>query len=59
MESFDPDLQPARRSKLLSDLTEAVLTKGQSESDGIDGHYSLAFDHGADGLLVITVVPRK
>jgi hypothetical protein len=58
MEIFDSELQPARRSKLLSDLPGTALRDGQSEGDGIKAHYSLAFDHGADGLLVLTVTPR-
>ena len=59
MEIFDPGLQPDRRSRLLSDLPGTALRDGQSESDGITAHYSLAFDQGADGLLTITVVPKR
>ncbi|QRM34657.1 hypothetical protein [Microvirga sp. VF16] len=59
MEIFDAELQPNRRSRLLSDLPGAALRDGQSEGDGIKAHYSLAFDQGADGLLTITVVPKR
>ena len=59
MEIFDPGLQPDRRSRLLSDLPGTALRDGQSESDGITAHYSLAFDQGPDGLLTITVVPKR
>ena len=59
MEIFDAELQPDRRSRLLSDLPGTALRDGQSEGDGINAHYSLAFDQGADGLLTITIVPKR
>ena len=55
MEIFDPGLQPDRRAG----STVPADRDGQSESDGITAHYSLAFDQGADGLLTITVVPKR
>ena len=54
-----PGCQPDRRSWLLSDLPGTALRDGQSEGDGINAHYSPAFDQGADGLLTITVVPKR
>jgi hypothetical protein len=59
VEIFDPELQPNERSRLLSDLPETALRDGQSEGNGINAHYSLAFDQGADGLFTITVVPKR
>jgi hypothetical protein len=59
MEIFDVKLQPSRRSKLLSDLPGMALRDGHSEDSGINAHYSLAFDQGANGLLAITVVPKR
>jgi hypothetical protein len=59
MEIFDAKLQPDRRSRLLADLPGTALRDGQSEGDGITAHYALAFDQGADGLLTITIVPKR
>jgi hypothetical protein len=59
MELVDPTLQPERRFKLLSDLAGTALRDGESEGTGIDAHYSLAFDQGADGLLTITVGSKR
>jgi hypothetical protein len=59
MEIVDPELQPDRRSRLLSDLPGAALREGRSDGKGINAHYSLAFDQGADGLLTISVVPNR
>lgn len=59
MESFDAELQPNLRSRLLSDLSGTALRDGRSEGDGITAHYSLAFDQGADGLLTITIMPKR
>jgi hypothetical protein len=59
MEIVDPALQSDRRSKLLSDLARTALRDGKSEGTGINAHYSLAFDQGADGLLTISVVPKR
>lgn len=59
MAIFDPELQPDRRDKLLSDLVETALMTGSSGQDGIDAQYSLAFDQGADGLFVMTIVPKR
>ena len=59
MEIIDPELQPERRSKLLSDMARTALRDGKSEDNGINAHYSLAFDQGADGLLTISVVPKR
>jgi hypothetical protein len=55
---FDPELTSGRRNELLSSLVEAALTTGSSGRDGIGAHYSLEYDKGADGLLVIKVVPK-
>jgi hypothetical protein len=44
---------------LLSDLARTALRDGRSEGTGINAHYSLAFDQGADGLLTISVVPKR
>jgi hypothetical protein len=59
IETFDAKLQPDRRSRLLSDLPGTALRDGRSEGDGITAHYALAFDQGADGLLTITIVPKR
>jgi hypothetical protein len=59
MEIVDPELQPVRRSRLLSDLAGTALREGRSDGKGNNAHYSLAFDQGADGLLTISVVPKR
>jgi hypothetical protein len=59
MEIVDPELQPNRRSTLLSDLPGTALHEGRSDGKGIAARYSLAFDQGADGLLTISVVPKR
>jgi hypothetical protein len=59
METVDPALQPDTRSRLLSDLAGTALREGRSDGKGINAHYSLAFDQGADGLLTISVVPKR
>jgi hypothetical protein len=59
MEIVDPELQPDRRSRLLSDLPGTALREGRSDGKGITAHYSLAFDQGADGLLTISVVSKQ
>jgi hypothetical protein len=58
MTVYDPGLRPSQRDELLSDWIQAVLTNGQSGGDGGHAHYSLAFDQGADGLLVIMITTR-
>jgi hypothetical protein len=59
MTGYDPILQPSRRDELLANWTAAVLTQGHSEGDGVLARYSLSFDQGADGLLVITVASKR
>ena len=59
MEIFDAGLQSDRRARLLSDLPGTALREGRSEADGIRVHYSLVFDQGADGLLTISLVPKR
>ena len=59
MEIFDAELQSNQRSRLLSELPGTALRDGQSGGDGIAAHYSLAFDQGADGLLTITIIPKR
>ena len=59
MEIFDAELHPDRRSRLLSDLPGRALREGQSEGDGVKARYSLEFDQGSDGLLTITIVPKR
>jgi hypothetical protein len=56
---FDPALQPQQREALTTSLTDAVLSTGHGEGDGIDARYSATFDEGADGLLVLTVGRRR
>jgi hypothetical protein len=58
MASFDPGLPAKRREQLLSNLTKTALTQGHSEGNGIRVRYTLEFDQGADGLLVIIVTPK-
>ena len=57
MATYDPELSSERREQFLSSLTQDALTRGQSAGDGFHARYELAFDQGADGLLVITVTP--
>ncbi|MDG2570802.1 hypothetical protein P7L87_24950 [Vibrio parahaemolyticus] len=59
MEIVDPELQPNRRARLLSDLAGTALRGGRSDGKGSNAHYSLAFDQGADGLLTVSVVPKR
>jgi hypothetical protein len=59
MEIVDPELQPDRRSRLLSDLPGTALRDGRSEGTGINARYLLEFDQGADGLLMIAVAPKR
>ncbi|MBQ0821900.1 hypothetical protein KBI52_17040 [Microvirga sp. HBU67558] len=58
MAGYDPDLQPPRRDELLADWAKTVLTTGHSAGAGLLADYSLSFDQGADGFLVITIVPK-
>jgi hypothetical protein len=59
MTIFDPVLQSDQREALVSSLTNSVLTNRQSQGNGIDAHYSSAFDQAADGLFVILITPKR
>jgi hypothetical protein len=59
MEIVDAGLQPNRRARLLSNLRGTGLLDGRSEGDGIKARYSLAFDQGSDGLLTISIIPKR
>jgi hypothetical protein len=57
--NFDPLLAAEERGGLIAGLITAALATGRSEGNGIDAHYALTYDEGADGLLVITVLPKQ
>ena len=47
------------RDSLLTALLEGALRRERREGVGVGTRYAAAFDEGADGLLVITVLPKR